>query len=57
MSNAKYTLREAATILGISATTLRVQLNRGRIEGEKRGRDWFLTAATVRQYQRETGKK
>jgi hypothetical protein len=56
MSSEKHTLREAAVILGISPTTLRVQLNRGRIEGEKRGRDWFLTTATVRQYQRETGK-
>ena len=57
MTDKRYTLREAAEILGISPTTLRVQLNRKRIEGEKRGRDWFLTPATVRQYQKTIRQK
>jgi YD repeat-containing protein len=36
------TLTQAAEEAGLSPATLRVQLNNGRIRGEKRGRDWFI---------------
>jgi excisionase family DNA binding protein len=37
------TLAEAAAILGVTATTLRVDIHRGRLVATKRGRDWFVS--------------
>jgi uncharacterized protein YuzE len=44
------TLQEAAAESGLSPTTLRVQLNHGRLKGEKRGRDWFVDGAALFTY-------
>lgn len=44
------TLREAADILGLSPTTLRVQIRNGRLRATKRGRDWHVTAGEVERY-------
>jgi hypothetical protein len=44
------TLEEAARESGLSPSTLRVQLNHGRLKGEKRGRDWFVDAAALFTY-------
>jgi excisionase family DNA binding protein len=43
-------LLEAAEESGLTAGTLRVLLNNGRLKGEKRGRDWFVTAADLDTY-------
>lgn len=45
-----YTLGEAERESGLRASTLRVQLNRGRIKGFKRGRDWFVDATSLLNY-------
>jgi uncharacterized protein YuzE len=44
------TLAEAARESGLAAGTLRVLLNSGRLQGEKRGRDWTVTAAELDTY-------
>lgn len=44
------TLREAAEILGLSATTLRVQIRNGKLAAVKRGRDWHVTPAELERY-------
>lgn len=44
------TLHQAAAESGLAATTLRVQLNAGRLKGEKRGRDWFIDATALMNY-------
>lgn len=44
------TLKDAAKVSGISATTLRVQLNHGRIQGKKVGREWTITRAALLNY-------
>lgn len=46
----QYTLAEASKKSGLSSSTLRVQLNSGRIRGEKRGRDWVISAAELENY-------
>lgn len=43
-------LSEAAEESGLDASTLRVQLNRGRLKGEKKGRDWFVGRAELMNY-------
>lgn len=47
------TTHEAAAILGITPESVRRQINRGRLRGEKRGRDWFVSRAEVARYQAE----
>jgi len=44
------TLAAAERESGLRASTLRVLLNRGRLEGEKRGRDWFVEALALMNY-------
>lgn len=45
------TLAEAGKQFGLSAGHLRVLANqKGRLNAEKRGRDWFVTASAVRAY-------
>lgn len=43
-------LAEAAKESGLSPTTLRVQLNAGRLEGRKRGRDWVVARHVLWTY-------
>lgn len=47
------TLSEAERESGLRSTTLRVLLNRGRLAGEKRGRDWFVEGAALWNYLEE----
>lgn len=49
-SSVKFTLAEAYAETGITPSTLRVQLNNGRIRGEKAGRDWLIDAASLEEY-------
>jgi excisionase family DNA binding protein len=51
------TLKEAAERLGVSPSTLRVQLWKGKLRGTKRGRDWWITPAEVARYAAESGRK
>lgn len=44
------TLAEAEQESGLRATTLRVLLNRGRLIGERRGRDWFVNGTALWNY-------
>lgn len=44
------TLAEAAEESGLAQATLRGLLNRGRLAGVKRGRDWLVTAAALWSY-------
>ena len=44
------TLLEAERESGIKASTLRVLLNRGRLKGVKRGRDWYVDATDLMNY-------
>lgn len=45
------TLLQAARRIGIAASTLRVQINRGRIKASKQGRDWIVSKAALDAYQ------
>jgi excisionase family DNA binding protein len=47
------TLREAAARLGLSPSTLRVQIGKGKLRAVKRGRDWWLTPRELERYRRE----
>lgn len=47
------TLAEAATILGVQAGTLRVQIHNGRLEGQKVGQAWVVSDREVERYARE----
>jgi excisionase family DNA binding protein len=51
------TLTEAAERLGVSPSTLRVQLWKGKLRGTKRGRDWWITPAEVDRYAAESGRQ
>jgi hypothetical protein len=42
-----YTLKEAGRMVDLTADTLRKYIFDGRIEGIKKGRDWFLDTKTV----------
>lgn len=44
------TLREAAAESGLSTSTLRTQLNTGRLIGVKRGRDWLVAGHELWNY-------
>jgi len=48
--NTMMTLNEAASESGLSAGTLRVLLNNGRLAGEKRGRDWHVSLSDLYTY-------
>jgi len=47
------TLKEAAAILNLSPTTLRVQVRNGKLRASKKGRDWHVTAGEVERYRRD----
>lgn len=47
------TLNEAAVLLGLSPTTLRVQIRNGRLAAMKRGRDWTVSERAVEKYRAE----
>lgn len=47
------TLTEAAALLGLSPSTLRVQILKGKLRATKRGRDWHVTPHEVKRYAAE----
>lgn len=47
------TLTEAAQRLGLSPSTLRVQVRNGRLATTKHGRDHWITEGEVERYRRE----
>ena len=48
------TLAEAAARLGVSPTTLRVQIRNGKLRARKVGRDWTVSEREVERYRRES---
>ena len=48
------TLNEAAARLGLDPSTLRHQIANGALRATKRGRDWWVTEAAVREYERKS---
>ena len=48
------TLREAAEVLGVSPTTLRDQVAKGRFTAQKVGPIWVTTEAEVERYRRDS---
>jgi hypothetical protein len=48
------TLIEAGRLLGLSPITLRVQIRNGKLKGQKKGRDWFVTLNEVDRYELES---
>jgi len=54
MTASLLTLSQAADQLGrVTAQTLKVQAQRGRLRAEKLGRDWLVAPAEVERYRRE----
>lgn len=51
------TLPEAAAQLGLSPSTLRVQIHKGRLLARKVGRDWQISPREVERYRRESAGK
>lgn len=49
----KYTTVEAAAELGVQPKTVSRYIKRGLIEAEKRGRDYFITAAELERFKAE----
>jgi excisionase family DNA binding protein len=47
------TLKEAAERLGLSPTTLRVQILRRKLNAKKIGRDWQVSPREVERYRQE----
>lgn len=48
------TLTEAATRLGMAASTLRWQIANGKLKARKVGRDWVVSEREVERYRRES---
>jgi excisionase family DNA binding protein len=48
------TVNQAAARLGVAASTLRVQIRKGKLRAVKRGRDHWITDAEVERYRRES---
>ena len=48
------TLAEAARLLGVSPTTLRVQIRNGKLRARKVGPVWTVTEREVERYRRES---
>lgn len=44
---------EAATQLQVTDSTIRAQIKKGKLKGEKRGGIWLLTPGEVSRYARE----
>lgn len=49
-SGEKLSLQEAGDRSGLSPSTLRGQIHKGRLKGEKRGRDWVVDATSLENY-------
>jgi excisionase family DNA binding protein len=47
------TLKEAASLLGVTPDNLRGAIARGSLKARKVGRDWHVTPAEVERYRRE----
>lgn len=47
------TVNEAAARLGLSPSTLRVQIKNGKLHSTKRGRDHWITEGEVERYRRD----
>jgi excisionase family DNA binding protein len=47
------TLRQAAALLGLAPSTLRLQVKRGRLGARRFGRDWLTTPEDVETYRAE----
>jgi hypothetical protein len=52
-----YSVRDAATKLGVSPRRVRVLLNEGRIEGHKLARDWVVLSLDYKRKRRPKTKK
>jgi excisionase family DNA binding protein len=52
-----YSVREAATRLGISDRRVRLLLKEGRIEGKKLGHDWVVLSLDYRRKRKPKGRK
>lgn len=50
------TLPEAAELIGLSPTTLRVQIRNGRLQAVKRGRDWMVTRKAIAEYREKVAR-
>lgn len=50
---ATMTLKEAATLLGVTPDNLRGAIARGTLKATKMGRDWFVTPKAVEKYRSE----
>jgi excisionase family DNA binding protein len=48
------TLTEAAARLGVAASTLRVQVHRGKLRGRLVGKTWTVTEREVERYRAES---
>lgn len=47
------TTKEAAEVLGVTMSNLRIQIAAGRLKAMKRGRDWFIEPEELDRYRRE----
>jgi hypothetical protein len=52
-----YSVRDAATKLGVSPRRVRVLLNEGRIEGKKLGHDWIVLSLDYKRKRKPKTKK
>lgn len=48
------TLTEAAARLGLAASTLRVQIGKGKLRGKLVGKTWTVTEGELERYRRES---
>lgn len=48
------TLAEAAVRLGLSPTTLRGQIHKGKLKGRLIGKTWTVTVREVERYRRDS---
>jgi len=48
-----HTTKEAAQLLGVTPSNLRIQISVGRLKATKMGRDWFIEEAELERYRRE----
>jgi hypothetical protein len=55
--NGTVTLVEAGNLLGLSPITLRIQIRNGKLKGQKKGRDWFVTLHELDRYERDSKRK
>ena len=52
------TIVEAAAVLGLKPSTLRLQVKLGKLKAHKMGADrWFVSATEVERYARENRRK